>query len=801
MSTTDRQDSGHVGPGLRGLALQAAFRTDLVESLRLELLGPAGPDEVLGERPSVRYLLGRLAPSGTPVSQEEDDGQADADDEAGDATEQAPTVLAMNPSSIGLSVVLEPGAETVALTAGWGEYQAEQLVEEVEEPVDGAEQEGETRKRTRKRTVYRRTPKEVTVDIGLGDDDVEVADGVVVRHRALRLRDGRTALSVFLTNRREPRDSDSPDEDEWLFQPRMTLTGTAGEPVFGPRLIDERLLSRDEDLKSAELVYWNRPEYAVGHSCAAGWDDVAGHASVSRVWTDVLPVHELPRIDARDDAPGTLDMRKLGGRDADGITGPELTSMLQPMLDAYREWIADLEDTVLPGLRSQMGDELTAKAWEHLERATLAADRIQQGIQLLEDDDLARRAFCFANRVMALQRIRSVIAADRRRGQEPPSADQVPARWRPFQLAFILLNLASIVDRNHPDRRTADLLWFPTGGGKTEAYLGLTAFVLAHRRIRPATPDHDDMAGVSVLMRYTLRLLTLQQFQRATTLICAAEHLRVEEAVWGDAPFSIGLWVGQSATPNDFPSARDALNRLSEGLRPRKGSPVQLTSCPWCGETLGLQDHRADSDRECIDVTCPARDCVFSAQGLGRLPVHVVDTEVYRHVPSLVIATVDKFARMPWKGQVQALFGRVNRYCPRHGHLVRAEAHPNNHRESRTVRGASVVNAKELAPPDLIIQDELHLISGPLGTLVGIYETAVDALCSVSLDGALVGPKVIASTATIRSAKEQVGALFRRHLEIFPPQGLEATDSLVRQGGTRFRGRSRSAVRRHTRTR
>jgi len=297
-------------------------------------------------------------------------------------------------------------------------------------------------------------------------------------------------------------------------------------------------------------------------------------------------------------------------------------------------------------------------------------------------------------------------------------------------------------------------------------------------------------------MRYTLRLLTIQQFQRATTLICACEHLRREEGVWGDIPFSIGLWVGRAATPNRYSDSRDnshgakeileKLKKLKPDEKPPagKGTPMQLLTCPWCGADLKVHEGREDyipiDLTETVEIYCPDDDCEFGRLLGGGIPAHTVDQQVYRHVPSLVIATVDKFAQMPFNGRVQALFGRIQRECPRHGFLSDGEGGDHKaatHRATTEAPVASVIDTLPLEPPDLIIQDELHLISGPLGSLVGAYETAVDHLASAEVDGDLLPPKLIASTATIRRARKQVGALFDRKLQIFPPSGLRSTDS------------------------
>jgi hypothetical protein len=585
----------------------------------------------------------------------------------------------------------------------------------------------------------------------------QVADlgaGIRLEYVIRPLGTDRCAASVFLVNRRDANGGAQPEDAFWVFQPVLEVEADGSSACFLARRLEDVGATEDPDLCSAELLYRMRPEFATGHGCAANWEtDPEVPGRTRRIWTEIMPAYELARVAAREASEAELDMRMLGGDSEVGLDAATLRSALLPLAEDYAGWIDSLEGRI-----GELDAWLAETAREQLDACRAAQERIVEGIELLANDDGVRRAFCFANRAMALQRERSVISLARRRGEAPPSS--IPARWRPFQLAFVLLNLPALADRRHPDRRVADLLWFPTGGGKTEAYLGLTAFTLAHRRIRDRVPGVSNEAGVTVLMRYTLRLLTIQQFQRAATLICACERLRLEEGEWGEKPFRIGLWVGESATPNSYGDAKEA-----------------LVSCPWCGAGLTPADYRADDETQRILISCPAEACEFAADRSLGLPVHMVDDEIYRLVPSLVIATVDKFARMPWNGRVQALFGRVDRWCGRHGYLTCGESHPETHQATRAARAVRVEPADALEPPDLIVQDELHLISGPLGTLVGIYETAVDALSCLEVGGVGTPPKVIASTATTRRAAQQLSALFRRSLQIFPPSGLDATDS------------------------
>ena len=354
-----------------------------------------------------------------------------------------------------------------------------------------------------------------------------------------------------------------------------------------------------------------------------------------------------------------------------------------------------------------------------------------------------------------------------RRGEEPDfAAIDVPANrsWYPFQLAFILLNLPGITQLDHPERSespdaVADLFWFPTGGGKTEAYLGLTAYTLGLRRLQGPIEGRAGDNGITVLMRYTLRLLTIQQFQRAAALICACEDIRRHRAGqgdtrWGKTPFRLGLWVGGSTTPTGQATAtRRSKRRMAGGgmlgVVGGIGSPHQLTNCPWCGTKIDPGKHikvEKLNEGACRTlIYCGAKfgQCKFSRKEAPDegLPVMVVDEEIYRRLPSLLITTVDKFAQMPWNGAVQMLFGQVEGFCERHGFRSPEIEDSDSHPKKNALPAVRTIPQNPLRPPDLIIQDELHLISGPLGTLVGLYETAIDQLCTWEVHGTKVRPK------------------------------------------------------------
>jgi hypothetical protein len=619
----------------------------------------------------------------------------------------------------------------------------------------------------------------------------------------------------------------------WIFQVELSAAAPGGAEVFLPRP-DQPSGGNESDRaeqRRLAMLYRFCPEFAVGHGAAVHAERRTGTALAAiRISTRTVPEYETPATDVPTDQTDPdlpelgeveLDMAALGA--LAGGPPDRLLAALRPLLAGYRNWIdaraAETGDPArqLDGYPTQVGEALDA--------ARRAANRVAAGIELLGTDPVARRAFGFANLAMASQRVHTMVAAARRADPSRMLDDVAQQldqpdnhRWRPFQLAFVLLNLPSLADPGHPERAVdpdqaiADLLWFPTGGGKTEAYLGLTAFTLAVRRLQPHYGGLRADAGLAVLMRYTLRLLTIQQFERAATLICAAEMLRrADEQTWRSTPFRLGLWVGGRVTPNRTDDAAEWLTEIRRSTgRPSRGqgSPHQLTTCPWCGTTI---DKGRDIEVDlkvyrrtyviCPEPVCPCGTIAGPTGPDGKgLPVLLVDEEIYRHPPALLIATVDKFAQLPWKGETAALFGRFTTRCERHGFLSedleRAEWESRQHLHTAAAPVARIVGAQPTRPPDLIIQDELHLISGPLGSLVGLYETAVDRLGSWELaDGRFVRPKVIASTATVRRANRQIRALFHRRTEVFPPQGLTVDDSYFarqrptsRQPGRRYVG-------------
>ncbi|GAA2109470.1 DISARM system helicase DrmA [Streptomyces synnematoformans] len=816
-----------------------------------DLLGPwDGENEKLPYRsagPQDRYLVGMLGPrvSDAHTSRElrrsaaqaaEVEPGSDADGrEAEPADRLTPQAAGrMWASSMGLSFVVPASIGTLTVRASWGRYARTEAVNDEGRPVSvwGREQ----------------VDRECDIDVTSPGDHGRALDGdasqdpdapcirldVQVRRRQVGadgedLRVLEVALVNALPEARELRDAN------WLFQTRLEVTAFPDEraAVFLP--IDDPLgpgsgpAPDDPEERRLRLLYRDSLRHALGRNVAVHAHVRAGERRAHKLETTWLPEYDVPVTTA----PRPKDQKLLAGLElgmdelaelAVPDRSGELAAALAPLADGYHQWLQEQRNKA-----QSLPDGLRKTAEEAVEEAEEICHRITLGIDHLRADPTALEAFRFANRAMALQRRNTSIAALRAGREDDPAsygevraqvygeneaddaaraaARRAGASWRPFQLAFVLLNVASLAQPGHEHRGTTreavvDLLFFPTGGGKTEAYLGLAALTFALRRLQgtvgTGADAHSGAAGVAVLMRYTLRLLTAQQFQRAAALVCATEVLRREAVAsgderWGTTPFRIGLWVGTSVSPNWFGEAREQIAGAVDSADDKHARVIQVLSCPWCGQ--GLSAHRnmdADEGRRRVLLYCPRGEgedrCPFSrlaAPGEG-IPVLTVDEEIYRLAPAMLIATVDKLAQLPWNGYAGLLFGRVTEWCPRHGFrhpdLDAETGCGSRHNAKGTLRAVRSQHVPRLRPPDLIIQDELHLISGALGTTVGLFEAAVDQLCGWSFSSAdgnrhEVGPKIVASTATTKRAADQVRGVFGRKVAVFPPQVLDVGDT------------------------
>jgi hypothetical protein len=790
------------------------LRTKLHELAMQDLLGPAdGPHEILAERNvTSRYILGRLAPKGQSYIPEEDDDLSEGGTtETQDGKAEAPAAgqVSMLPSSIGMTFSVDTTTTHLQVTVHYGYYRRIHR-DELDDPAllgeELAEEEGEENSEAsfKQNLFWKRWPIEATskpIELKAGRLPIfhpQPENTNIYIESRCRKQDDAWMISLFLVNAQK---EERPNRDEaWLFQPEIEVRHPDGDAVFIKRPLLAATSHADPEDLMMQMLYRQKVEFSVGHGVGTHAELQAGHwERAIAVRTSTVPDSEVLRMEPPAAGKNTeLDKTVLNMKELASLQSGEFADALNPIADAYEIWIKKQEDHLQNPTKDLQPYLATAE--DMLQNSREALARIRTGIALLDNDSQAAKAFQFANHTMAEQRIRSIYTQSMRQGKkrEIEEIELLPRNysWRPFQLAFVLLNLPGLADPTHEERSGdalqafVDLLWFPTGGGKTEAYLGVAAFAIGIRRLQGKVGDYDGMAGVTVLMRYTLRLLTLQQFQRATTLIAACEVLRRKDPqTWGTEPFRIGLWVGKGSTPNWTKDSADAIKRDHgqgwSGNVGGAGTPHQLTNCPWCGKPIEpgndivvetLEQGRGRTFQYCSDKygTCPFSRKQARDEGL---PIVVVDEEIYRRLPTLLIATVDKFAQMPWKGQVQMLFGRVNGYCERHGYRSPDIEDTDSHRRKGYLDATKTIPAGPLRPPDLIIQDELHLISGPLGTLVGLYETVVDELCNWTMGEKTIRPKVIASTATIRQANKQVINLFMRQVKVFPPSAIDASDN------------------------
>ncbi len=694
-------------------------RDVLAVRLAEDLIGPRRPDEELLDRPTDVYLTGILWPQRTQMGGEDDDSLATGstsgnDDGTGGEVEEIPANSLQKPSVAGLSFcVALTERPSISVTCSFARYRLREKTEEapklwarhaVTVPIPDLDLSQGSR----------------YVDLEKHDPD---AAGVRLHVRAVRGRD-RHLVTLSLINATPQGEGRDELEMSSLFQTAIEVTPNAGTllvPKPTTRGDTARPDQGDPDERSNALLFRNVYEFAAGHVCSATWGETARHEgqlpSTEKVGTTWLPSATVPGVDSGGHAVfSSIKPEPFNPFSAIALATADreqLRSALKSLCAAYGSWL-DKQDSKLTGLKA--AQQKTAQ--ENLGECRNVLERMQRAVDELCDDPAIRKAFQLSNLAMHIQH-----------QWDPEKFARGPLRWRPFQLGFLLLSSVSAARNDHVDRATMDLLWFPTGGGKTEAYLGLIALVAFYRRLSSGSAGE----GVAALMRYTLRLLTTQQFARSAAMILACEAIRsgkvdVPEAlrIEGGEPFSIGLWVGGDASPNTLANAFASLQGAVE-----MSSPKQLAKCPCCHTPLNWTQASVASP---VIPRCPNQKCDIA----GNLPVWTVDEDVYRVRPTLIVGTVDKFAQIVRRPETNQLFSMS-------GGL----------------------------PPDLIIQDELHLISGPLGTVAGAYESAFDILFSKGGRK----PKIIGSTATIRRASEQVLALFDRNACQFPPPAIDHEDS------------------------
>jgi hypothetical protein len=612
------------------------------------------------------------------------------------------------------------------------------------------------------------------IDFSDGDyiDNNKEIDGTKAKITALRTRISENIWSITIMLVNESTEVPA-KAHHCIYQPVLTVLSSDNSFIFTESNVVTDINNMDDEERSLELLYRDKKIYGTGLGVSVDW--CIDNSGKGNIWSDYFPVSEVPPMNFDLPINDKMTVEQLSMKylsDLDNSDKSFKLGAMRNLVDLYKKWVDELEV-----IASKLDPHYKSAAAKNIADCKHAYDRMYSGISTLENDENTYSAFVLANRAMFMQRVhlrmqQQTSDIDRYPGDTEIEGrlqnidycqqDDKDCRWRPFQIAFLLMDINSVINDKSPERDIVDLIWFPTGGGKTEAYLGLTAFTIFYRRLTHLSESD----GTAVIMRYTLRLLAAQQFTRAATLICACEYIRQDCVskkhtypvyTLGKDPITIGLWIGGSHIPNKniggdkiSPSAKICLEELRKvtlgSIRYTKErfNKFQVLKCPWCGTKL-VKDNKGNEivgswgyemrDSKHFYMHCTHEACDFTA----KLPIQIIDEELYENPPTLLFGTVDKFAMLPWDGRIGSFFA---------------------------------VGSKNRSP-ELIIQDELHLISGALGTIVGLYETAVDAICSQKD----VSPKIIASTATIRRAKEQCSVLYNREVVQFPSPGLDSGDS------------------------
>lgn len=732
------------------------LRDRLYRAVYEEFVGPRDfdDDEVLDVLPTLRYNAGVLHPRGSEFGlgdvAEGDDGSSESDPAPSEAPEVlAPAGIVPDGSTQGGKADGDDFEEPISLSnarqqAAMSMTIAVQEGDRLSFEVQAARYEAVI---VEGKSCYRRIPMHFR--LGFGEVELPQKAGTPKGYRLdegklelwvvfRRHIPGASVVTVALCNSYES-DRDAPEK--CYFQASMKVISEFG--LVPPAWSDTSQAGLSEEESERLLIYRNVKNYAIGHGCATQWEQG------DRVYwaeTQVMPTAETRSMKPMHPSMKGLDLplESFGKPEKWG----ESNASMREMCRRYGQWIKEIEDS-----SASLSREHLAAAERNISACRTCLSRMEDGLSLLEGDGAARQAFIMANEAMYEQFLHYSVVSGERSSLDAPIG--YVRNWRPFQLAFILMNIRPIVDEACSERDIVDLIWFPTGGGKTEAYLGLTAFTLIHERLCGTVSD-----GVTVFMRYTLRLLTSQQFDRASSLICALESMRRRiPSVLGDRQFRIGLWVGDDASPNKREKAeRERVKFVDKG---EDKNPFPVRQCPWCGSSMEedrRKSYRRVGSMKRLVFTCPNSSCEFS--GEEGLPLDVVDDEIYLRPPSLLVGTIDKFAMLPYRAEALPLFG--------------------------------IRDGEKLRPPKLIIQDELHLISGPLGSMAGHYETLISSLCERERDGLLVTPKIIASTATVSRAKEQCNQLYAcgpDNVFQFPPSGIDYDDSFFAVEDKDGRGR------------
>ena len=703
-------------------------REKILQIVAEDLLGPVEPDEVLNEAPTSYYIVGKLYPKSEKDSGS-DDITTGAELDTIDADASLASANIKNPRAMGITYTVKSAVESVQVHVSYAFYEPYSLsdayekgisVERYNALIDHTDEKERSRLFFWKRKAFSKSFLVATN----ASSAVEIEPGIFLRtflHQTTA--QGEKIMTTVLTNERSIAEEDrNKVAAGTVMQPEIIIETLADTDTF-TEVRRQVSMTDNEELLQLDMLYASDKCYAQGHGCSVMWDKDNTHPRyIKSAFIPTFNLHQMKAAEIKDNP--AFNMYYLFTAEQ-----TEVIENLRKFLGLYKNWIESKKQLA----ETEQYADYKESAISSLDACSAILKRISHSIDLLaEIDGNAWKAFRYANEAMFMQRCKTIEKQSLANGITPV-IDRDKINWYPFQLAFVLLEISSFVEPDDEERKIVDLLWFPTGGGKTEAYLGISAFEIFYRRL--CNPDNCN--GLTIIMRYTLRLLTIQQFERASMLICACELLRKKYEIPGDE-ITIGLWVGNSFTPGTIEEADTVLTKIKATgqINNDDTDPRQVKICPWCGAKLRTIHYTVKTLSKRMEICCPNEECDY--HGIP-LPVRLIDEEIYEYRPTFLVATVDKFAQIAIQEKTAALFSVDN----------------------------------DNLPPELIIQDELHLISGPLGTMTGIYEAAITNICERK--GRPV--KVVASTATIRNASKQILALYGRDYNQFPPQGLTSDDS------------------------
>ncbi|ANU18360.1 DNA helicase [Planococcus maritimus] len=747
--------------------IYSEVRNIILEELKKDLVGPEYSSiDVLTEPPTQAYITGILYPLEAEVEEEEVledihsaeyDIQNDADEVENEDNVNILKITQQKQSSCGIRFFLNEDVKEINIAIRWGEYNKLTKVDQ----VNGKKKDSWERVMIlHEFKLDLDSPNKKTELKGIKEEYLKNIYFVFNKRRIKNTSN--FIISLFLVN-----ENIDKSNQKSIFQTSIEVTGVGNSHPF---ICENKARLNQDDFQ--EFLYRNKPIFAKGYGCAVEWENFDTEYA-SKLKTAFIPSHEIESMSTELPVDRIKGIFQENGFSIRGMSREKdaeaLLKNLKDLSQRYENWIKELPINDVEDKKS---------AQSAIEKCYLSLNRIKSGIKIIEKNPKAYQAFKFMNEVMHTQISMKNYSKNNKITTLEAELEKENFNWRPFQLAFILSNIEGIVDKNSADHELVDLLWFPTGGGKTEAYLGIIAFLMAYRRLLNNNNDfYERDGGVTVILRYTLRLLTTQQRDRLMRLISAAEYIRkTTQNQLGSREFSIGFWVGGQVTINKFEKLK-ASGYMTPGKIENEYKKIkkQVIECPCCGTKDPsyefLPDEKYTTNKTGVRITCRNEACFYFN---NHMPIYLVDEEIYRKTPTIIISTVDKFARIAWEEQTGSIFGKVDRYCERCGFISAGEIHAKAHRNPV----ATVKKVRPFYPPELIIQDELHLITGPLGTIYGLYETAIEELSSAYDNGRKIKPKYIAATATIKSAEEQVAKIFgRENVSQFPPPGLSIEDS------------------------